>query len=99
MGAAAQDAVRDRFGADAYTSAVTNMYEEFLRDPQSVSESWREFFEGYRPGGANLARPSTPEVKLLAELDDGDDGLGPADPTGSPSAARQRLSSISWPRF
>jgi glycosyltransferase involved in cell wall biosynthesis len=31
MGAAARDAVRDRFGADAYTSAVTNMYEEFLQ--------------------------------------------------------------------
>ena len=30
MGTAARDAVRDRFGADAYTSAVANMYEELL---------------------------------------------------------------------
>jgi 2-oxoglutarate dehydrogenase E1 component len=33
------------------------MFEEFRRDPSSVSESWRDFFEGYKPGGANLARP------------------------------------------
>ncbi|OWY61521.1 alpha-ketoglutarate decarboxylase, partial [cyanobacterium TDX16] len=28
------------------------MYEQFLADPQSVSESWREFFADYRPDGA-----------------------------------------------
>jgi 2-oxoglutarate dehydrogenase E1 component len=33
------------------------MFEQFRADPQAVGESWREFFEGYRPGGANLARP------------------------------------------
>jgi 2-oxoglutarate decarboxylase len=36
---------------------VDEMFEEFRRDPRSVSESWRDFFEGYKPGGANLARP------------------------------------------
>jgi 2-oxoglutarate dehydrogenase E1 component len=33
------------------------MFEQFRRDPGAVSESWREFFEGYKPAGANLAPP------------------------------------------
>ena len=40
-----------------------------------MSESWREFFEGYRPGGANLARP-TPAVVA-------------ADPIGVPSTGAE----------
>ena len=47
------------FGPNAWL--VDDMYEQYREDPQSVSESWREFFENYRPGGANLARPATPE--------------------------------------
>ena len=43
----------DAFGANAWL--VDEMFEEFRRDPLSVSESWREFFEGYKPAGANLA--------------------------------------------
>jgi 2-oxoglutarate dehydrogenase E1 component len=50
------------FGPNAWL--VDDMYEQYREDPQSVSESWREFFEGYRPGGANLARPSTPRVAV-----------------------------------
>ena len=30
MGAAAREAVRDRFGADAYARSVIDLYEEFL---------------------------------------------------------------------
>jgi 2-oxoglutarate decarboxylase len=43
------------FGPNAWL--VDEMFEEFRRDPGSISESWREFFEGYRPAGANLAKP------------------------------------------
>ncbi|MBV9661414.1 MAG: multifunctional oxoglutarate decarboxylase/oxoglutarate dehydrogenase thiamine pyrophosphate-binding subunit/dihydrolipoyllysine-residue succinyltransferase subunit [Acidimicrobiales bacterium] len=53
------------FGANAWL--VDDMYEQYRQDPASVSESWREFFENYRPGGANLARPSTPEARLTAD--------------------------------
>jgi 2-oxoglutarate dehydrogenase E1 component len=53
------------FGANAWL--VDDMYDQYRQDPNSVSESWREFFENYRPGGANLARPSSPEVKLRPE--------------------------------
>jgi 2-oxoglutarate dehydrogenase E1 component len=50
------------FGANAWL--VDDMYEQYRRDPTSVSESWREFFQDYRPGGANLARPSSPDVRI-----------------------------------
>ena len=46
------------FGPNAWL--VDDMYDQYREDPQSVSESWREFFQDYRPGGANLARPVTP---------------------------------------
>ncbi|MGH9106452.1 MAG: 2-oxoglutarate dehydrogenase E1 subunit family protein, partial [Acidimicrobiales bacterium] len=48
----------DNFGPNAWL--VDEMFEQFRRDPGSVSESWREFFEGYKPAGANLARPIAP---------------------------------------
>ena len=34
---------------------VDEMYEQFLADPASVSDSWREFFADYRPGGGTAA--------------------------------------------
>jgi 2-oxoglutarate decarboxylase len=37
------------FGPNAWL--VEDMYERFWTDPSSVSESWREFFADYRPGG------------------------------------------------
>ena len=43
---------------------VDDMYRRYLDDPSSVSESWREFFEDYRPHGAaptTVERPPAPE--------------------------------------
>ena len=34
---------------------VDEMYEQFQRDPSSVSDSWRDFFHGYSPGPASAA--------------------------------------------
>ncbi len=45
------------FGANSWL--VDEMHEQFLDDPQSVSESWREFFEGYR-GRAGAAADGAP---------------------------------------
>src|ERR1700759_3467822 len=70
------------FGANAWL--VDEMYEQYRDDPGSVSESWREFFQDYRPGGANLARPSTPEV--IVEPEPADAPSGPAVAAGSPPA-------------
>jgi 2-oxoglutarate dehydrogenase E1 component len=44
------------FGPNAWL--VDEMYEQYRQDPGSVSPGWRDFFQGYRPGGVNLARPS-----------------------------------------
>ncbi|MGH9076854.1 MAG: multifunctional oxoglutarate decarboxylase/oxoglutarate dehydrogenase thiamine pyrophosphate-binding subunit/dihydrolipoyllysine-residue succinyltransferase subunit [Acidimicrobiales bacterium] len=74
----------DAFGANAWL--VDEMYERFRSDPAAVSESWREFFEGYRPGGANLVRsagaaePGT-AVPGTAEPEGGD-GLALDGPAG-----------------
>jgi multifunctional 2-oxoglutarate metabolism enzyme len=38
---------REQFGANAWL--VEEMYEQFRSDPESVSETWREFFADYRP--------------------------------------------------
>jgi multifunctional 2-oxoglutarate metabolism enzyme len=37
---------------------VDEMYEQYLADPASVSESWREFFADYRRGGAKGDAPA-----------------------------------------
>ena len=77
------------FGANAWL--VDDMYEQYREDPGLVSESWREFFEGYRPGGANLARPATPEVADT----DGDRSRNTVSSlaAGAPASAAPSLSS------
>ncbi|HXW78843.1 MAG TPA: 2-oxo acid dehydrogenase subunit E2, partial [Acidimicrobiales bacterium] len=62
----------DTFGPNAWL--VDEMFEQFREDPLSVSESWREFFEGYKPAGANLARRPVlvPSVDVPAEAGDGE---------------------------
>ncbi len=47
----------DTFGFGPNAWLVDEMFERFRQDPTAVSESWRDFFQGYRPGGANLSRP------------------------------------------
>ena len=44
------------FGPNAWL--VDDMYDRFLADPDSVSESWREFFADYRP--APVPAPQAP---------------------------------------
>ena len=47
------------FGPNAWL--VDDMFEEYRNDPSSVSESWREFFADYVPGGvATAAVPPPP---------------------------------------
>jgi 2-oxoglutarate decarboxylase len=74
------------FGANAWL--VDDMYEQYRQDPESVSESWREFFVNYRPGGANLARPATPDVRpdTLPPGEDEPGTLAPA-PVTPPAGA------------
>ncbi|MGH9223858.1 MAG: multifunctional oxoglutarate decarboxylase/oxoglutarate dehydrogenase thiamine pyrophosphate-binding subunit/dihydrolipoyllysine-residue succinyltransferase subunit [Acidimicrobiales bacterium] len=46
------------FGPNAWL--VDEMYEQYRADPESVAESWRDFFEGYRPedGVAAVVKPA-----------------------------------------
>ena len=68
----------DTLGPNAWL--VDEMFEQFRSDPTSVSESWREFFEGYQPGGANLVR--RPVLARTGEGSpnggEGPSGAGPA---------------------
>jgi multifunctional 2-oxoglutarate metabolism enzyme len=45
---------------------VDEMYERFLADPRSVSESWQEFFQDYRPSTAPAPEPPAPEPRKEA---------------------------------
>ncbi len=50
------------FGANSWL--VEEMYEQYRRDPQSVAESWQEFFEDYR----SLTAAAHPEPVLAVEV-------------------------------
>jgi 2-oxoglutarate decarboxylase len=53
---------------------VDEMYGQYLADPASVSESWREFFADYRPGGdqppATAAGSTTPVAASGVPVDE-----------------------------
>ena len=49
------------FGPNAWL--VDDMYDRFLADPESVSESWREFFADYKPGSV----PAPPQPVAPAQ--------------------------------
>jgi 2-oxoglutarate decarboxylase len=59
------------FGPNAWL--VDDMYDRFVLDPSSVSESWREFFADYRPA------PVPPVPATVA----GDPGPAPGPPVGT----------------
>jgi multifunctional 2-oxoglutarate metabolism enzyme len=54
--------VAGSFGPNAWL--VDDMFERFLVDPSSVSESWREFFADYRP--APVPAPQAPSLPALS---------------------------------
>src|SRR5690606_15868767 len=68
------------------------MFEQFQADPQSVSESWREFFEYFhRPGGngAGAAAPARAEATARPPAEPGTAAAAPpsgpaAEPPGEP---------------
>jgi 2-oxoglutarate dehydrogenase E1 component len=47
------------FGPNAWL--VDDMFEEYRSDPSSVSESWREFFADYVPGGVAVVPAPAPQ--------------------------------------
>ena len=70
------------FGANAWL--VDDMYDRFIKDPSSVSESWREFFADYRrpaapaptaPGAVHV--PATPAPPAPASAHEPPSGASP----------------------
>jgi multifunctional 2-oxoglutarate metabolism enzyme len=55
---AATDGTTDKLGPNAWL--VDEMYEQYLEDPSSVSEAWRDFFADYRRDKDVAASASTP---------------------------------------
>src|SRR3984957_19834635 len=48
------------FGPNAWL--VDDMYDRFLADPDTVSESWREFFADYRPAAVPVPQSSVTSI-------------------------------------
>lgn len=56
----------DRFGSNS--GYVDALYEQFRRDPASVSAAWREFFDGYEVSSSPTGKtPSTPAVEVVPD--------------------------------
>ena len=53
------------FGPNAWL--VDDMYDRFLADPSSVSDSWREFFADYRPAPVPAPVPRPPRRRPTAQ--------------------------------
>jgi 2-oxoglutarate decarboxylase len=64
---------RQQFGPNVWL--IEEMYDEYLRDPASVSDTWKEFFADYRPPGAPGPAPAPASA-------------APASTSGSAEAAR-----------
>ena len=60
------------------TGYVEELYRQYLENPESVSESWREFFADYKPGESFVtaaeARPSAESKRLVSGERPGGDG-------------------------
>jgi 2-oxoglutarate dehydrogenase E1 component len=58
---------------------IDEMFREFKERPESVSESWREFFSDYRPAAGRIAPPPPlPEAPAAREV--------PTPPEAAPAA-------------
>jgi 2-oxoglutarate dehydrogenase E1 component len=75
------------------TGYIEELYRQYLENPDSVSESWRDFFADYRPSEAFLAateaRPSAPpppeRVVVKAPQESGDGAVPqPVTPASAP---------------
>ncbi len=71
------------FGPNAWL--VDDMYDSYLADPTSVSESWREFFADYRPGSVASAPGRTLDEGARRPAAAAAPTASPAPPTPPPA--------------
>src|SRR3954449_436778 len=81
------------FGPNAWL--VDEMYDQYVQDPNSVSESWREFFEDYRPARGNGSGPARQPEAPAAEAAQPPSPDGAAEPQAKPSNGQQRAATQS----
>ena len=74
----------EQLGPNAWL--VEEMYEQFLADPSSVSDAWREFFTGYVPPGRRPQPPAAAADVTAAGPAPGAPAPPEAAPGGAPSA-------------
>ena len=56
------------FGANSWL--VEEMYEQFVRDPSSVSDSWQEFFIDYHSHTPSVAAAAAASAEVRAVVDE-----------------------------
>jgi multifunctional 2-oxoglutarate metabolism enzyme len=69
------------FGVNAWL--VDEMYEQYREDPDSLSPSWQEFFEDYKPEGGPSRGPDTGK-----ETSDADEAAAEAPQTAQVGTGR-----------
>ncbi len=79
------------FGPNAWL--VDDMYQRFLEDPGSVSESWREFFADYSRGAGATTAPGQPTPTAPASAP----SPSPPAPSPGPAPAAVPLASAAAP--
>ncbi len=74
---------------------MQEMHEQYLRDPESVSEAWQEFFADYSPGD-HQARPPAPQVPetLLEAPETASVVSTPASPNGQAGIPLSRSDAV-----
>ena len=59
----------DRFSylGNADVNQIENLYQQFLKDPSAVEESWREFFDGFEFARLNFPQNGKQEQSGIPE--------------------------------
>src|SRR5580658_9830137 len=88
------EATPGSFGPNAWL--VDDMFDRFLVDPTSVSESWREFFADYRPAPvpAPQAAPAASAPALAAPVKESPTAAGPEEATVLRGAASRIVANM-----
>ncbi|MEY3008946.1 MAG: 2-oxoglutarate dehydrogenase component, partial [Actinomycetota bacterium] len=81
------------FGANEWL--VDEMYEQYLRDPNSVTEEWKSFFAGYKPGSNGASANNNVASNTVASNTVAN---GPAASPGTPPVPKRDLKAKSAPQ-
>ena len=70
------------------TGYIEEIYKQYLDDPQSVSESWRDFFADYEPDASFVAAPPSPSdpADVSADSDSAEPSAPESASDGAPAS-------------